>query len=60
MPMSEKDENRNQGRGFFDINIDAYTAMSQREQIQYVSDLRVAIIRGMVDSDENADGEVAE
>jgi hypothetical protein len=58
--MSEPD-NKNEGRAFFDIDIEAYKAMSQCEQIAFASNLREAIISTMViEQDENADDEVTE
>jgi hypothetical protein len=60
-PMSEKDNSNNQGRAFFDIDIEAFKAMSQREQILFAGSLREAIISSMVsDQDDSTDSEVDE
>ena len=57
--MSEQDSNKNQGRAFFDIDIEAYKAMSQREQIQFAGRLHDAMISSIFsDQDESTDGEV--
>jgi hypothetical protein len=60
--MTEKkpNESRSGGHGIFEIDAEAWSQMTQREQIEYASLLRLSIIEAITDEVEEDEEPAAE
>jgi hypothetical protein len=57
MTQKNPNESRSGGHGIFEIDAEAWSQMTQREQIEYASLLRLSIIQAITNDDTEAEDE---